>query len=121
MEEFILSCCSTADLTKEHFAKRNINYVCFHYFLDEKQYADDLGQSMAFADFYRAMSNGADTKTSQVNAEEFEEYFEGFLKEGKDILHICLSSGISGTLNSAHIAKDILQERYPEGYSFRQP
>lgn len=114
MSSYILSCCSTADLKKEHFERRNISYICFHYELDGKEYKDDLGQSMAFADFYRAMSNGAGTKTSQVNAEEFEEYFEGFLKEGKDILHICLSSGISGTLNSAHIAKDILQERYPE-------
>ena len=95
MEEFILSCCSTADLTKEHFAKRNINYVCFHYFLDEKQYADDLGQSMSPADFYEAMANGAETRTSQVNVAEYEEYFEQFLQEGSDILHLTLSSGIS--------------------------
>ena len=114
MEEFILSCCSTADLTKEHFAKRNINYVCFHYFLDEKQYADDLGQSMSPADFYEAMANGAETRTSQVNVAEYEEYFEQFLQEGRDILHLTLSSGISGVWNSANIAKDILQERYPE-------
>lgn len=114
MSSYVLSCCSTADLKKEHFEKRNISYICFHYELDGKEYKDDLGETMAFEDFYRAMSEGADTKTSQVNAEEFEEYFESFLKDGKDILHICLSSGISGTINSANIAKDILQERYPE-------
>ena len=114
MSGYVLSCCSTADLKKEHFEKRNISYICFHYELDGKEYKDDLGETMAFEDFYRAMSEGADTKTSQVNAEEFEEYFESFLKDGKDILHICLSSGISGTINSANIAKDILQERYPE-------
>lgn len=114
MSSYVLSCCSTADLKKEHFERRNISYICFHYELDGKEYRDDLGETMAFADFYRAMSEGADTKTSQVNAEEFEEYFESFLKEGKDILHICLSSGISGTINSANIAKDILQERYPD-------
>lgn len=114
MSSYVLSCCSTADLKKEHFEKRNISYICFHYELDGKEYKDDLGETMAFEDFYRAMSEGADTKTSQVNADEFEEYFESYLKEGKDILHICLSSGISGTINSANIAKDILQERYPE-------
>lgn len=69
---------------------------------------------MSFEDFYKAMADGGDTKTSQINATEFEEYFEQFLKEGKDILHVCLSSGISGVYNSANIAKDILQERYPE-------
>ena len=114
MENFILSCCSTADLTKEHFNKRDIQYICFHYELDGKQYLDDLGESMPFEDFYNAMQQGADTKTSQVNAAEFEEYFESFLQQGKDILHVCLSSGISGTYNSANIARNILQEKYPD-------
>ena len=114
MNDFILSCCSTADLTKEHFEGRNIHYICFHYELDGVSYQDDLGQSMTFEDFYAAMQNGADTKTSQVNAGEFEEYFEAFLQAGKDVLHICLSSGISGTYNSANIAKDILTEKYPD-------
>lgn len=114
MGEYVLSCCSTADLTKEHFEKRDIHYICFHYELDGKPYLDDLGQSMPFAQFYQAMVDGADTKTSQINAAEYEEYFEKFLAEGKDILHICLSSGISGTINSANIAKAVLEEKYPE-------
>lgn len=114
MNKYILSCCSTADLTKEHFTKRNIHYICFHYELDGKQYEDNLGMTMAFPDFYQAMADGAQTKTSQVNAEEFEEYFEGFLKEGFDILHLCLSSGLSGVFNSANIAKNTLLEKYPE-------
>lgn len=114
MQDFILSCCSTADLSKEHFEIRNINYICMHYYLDDVHYFDDLGQSIGFDDFYKAMQNGAETKTSQINAAEFEEYFEGFLKEGKDILHVSLSSGISGTFNSANIAKDMLLEKYPD-------
>jgi len=114
MQDFILSCCSTADLTKEHFEKRNINYICMHYYLDDVHYLDDLGQSMGFDEFYKAMQSGAETKTSQINAAEFEEYFEGFLKEGKDILHVSLSSGISGTFNSANIARDMLLEKYPD-------
>lgn len=112
--QYVISCCSTADLTEEHFQARKISYICFHYKLDGKEYPDDLGKSMPFDQFYKAMQDGADTKTSQVNADEFEEYFESFLKEGKDILHVCLSSGISGTINSAMIAKNILEERYPE-------
>lgn len=114
MSDYIISCCSTADLSAEHFKKRNIPYICFHYELDGKHYLDDLGQTMPFDEFYKAMENGADTKTSQVNADEFEAYFEPFLKEGKDILHVTLSSGISGTVNSALIAKDELAERYPD-------
>ena len=114
MGDYIISCCSTADLTEEHFRSRDIHYICFHYELDGKQYPDDLGKSMPFPEFYAAMANGAMTKTSQINAEEFEAYFEPFLKDGKDILHVCLSSGITGVVNSAMIAKTILEEKYPQ-------
>ena len=114
MSDYILSCCSTADLTEEHFLKRNISYICFHYELDGVQYMDDLGKTMPFDQFYAAMTNGADTKTSQINVDEFIEYFEPFLKEGKDILHLSLSSGISGVVNSAMIAKNTLEEEYPD-------
>ena len=60
------------------------------------------------------MTDGADTKTSQINVEEYCEYFEHFLQEGKDILHLTLSSGISGSVNSARIAQGMLREKYPE-------
>lgn len=114
MGNYIISCCSTADLEKEHFEKRDIHYICFHFELDGKQYTDDLGQSIPFDEFYRRMQEGASTKTSQINMEEFREYFEPFLKEGKDILHVTLSSGISGVFNSAKLAADELMEQYPE-------
>ncbi|MBQ7049412.1 MAG: DegV family protein [Firmicutes bacterium] len=114
MNDFILSCCSTADLTQEHFEGRNIHYICFHYYLDGKQYADDLGKSMPFDKFYQAMVDGAETKTSQINTEEFIEYFTPFLEAGKDILHLTLSSGITGVFNSANVARQILLEKYPD-------
>lgn len=114
MSDYILSCCSTADLSKEHFLQRDIHYICFHFELDGKSYMDDLGESIPFDQFYQAMADGADTKTSQINADEFEEYFEPFLKEGKDILHVTLSSGISGVVNSANVAKSNLEEKYPD-------
>lgn len=112
--DYVLSCCSTADLSKEHLDKRNIHYLCFHYYLDDVAYLDDLGQSMSFPDFYKALVDGAEPRTSQINAEEYKAYFESFLKEGKDVIHLTLSSGISGTINSALIAKEELEEEYPE-------
>ena len=114
MSEYILSCCSTADLSKEYFESRNIHYICFHYMLGDKSYPDDLGQSVPFDEFYARMAAGEMTKTSQVNVDEFAAYFEGFLKEGKDILHVSLSSGLSGSVNSARIAAEELAEKYPE-------
>lgn len=115
MSKYVISCCSTADLTKEQMEARGLHYICFHYELNGKEYADDLGQSMPFDLFYKEMAaEGATTKTSQVNAEEYEEYFESFLKEGYDVLHLTLSSGISGSINSANIAREELMERYPD-------
>ena len=114
MADFVLSCCSTADLSKEHLDKRQIKYVCFHFELDGKNYIDDLGQTMPLADFYKAMVDGAMTRTSQVNAEEYAEHFEKYLQQGKDILHVTLSSGISGSINSARIAADDLSDKYPD-------
>lgn len=114
MNEYILSCCSTADLTKEHFDERGIHYVCFHFAIDGKEYIDDLGATIPFDEFYKRIAEGADTRTSQVNISEYVDFFTPFLDEGKDIVHVCLSSGISGTINSARNAASILKERYPE-------
>ncbi len=114
MSDYILSCCSTADLTPEHFDSRDIHYVCFHFAIDGVEYTDDLGKSMSFEEFYGRMSKGADTRTSQVNISEYVSYFSEFLEKGLDIVHVCLSSGISGTINSARNAALIVKERYPE-------
>jgi DegV family protein with EDD domain len=114
MADYIISGCSIADISEEHFKARDIQYVCFHYELDGVQYRDDLGKTMPIEDFYKAMQNGADTKTSQVNAGEFVEYFRPFLEAGKDIIHVCISSGISGTVNAANVAKETLEQEYPD-------
>ncbi len=82
--------------------------------MDGVQYPDDLGRSIPFDRFYEAMTNGADTRTSQINVEEYSNYFEPFLKDGRDILHLTLSSGISGSINSAMVARDHLLEQYPD-------
>ncbi|MCL2695730.1 MAG: DegV family protein [Clostridiales bacterium] len=113
MQKYILSSCSTADLTEERFKARDIEYICFHYMLDGKTYPDDLGKTMPFDKFYKAMADGADTKTSQVNVDEFINYFTPFLEAGQDILHICFSSGLSGSCNSAMIAREELMQKYP--------
>ena len=114
MSDYILSCCSTADLTHEHFESRDIHYICFHFFLDGKEYPDDLGQSVPFDQFYDAMSKGADTRTAQVSIGEYVDYFTPFLEQGKDIVHVSLSSGLSGTVNAARNAALIVKERFPE-------
>lgn len=111
---YCLSCCSTADLTKEYFDKRGIRYVCFHFELGGEDYLDDMGQSVSPERLFSEMAAGADTKTSQVGVGEYIEHFSSILEDGNDLIHICLSSGISGSYNSACLAKAELEAKYPD-------
>ena len=52
--------------------------------------------------------------TAQVNPEQYRALFEPILAEGKDVLHLALSSGISGSVGSARIAAQTLSEKYPD-------
>ena len=114
MSEYKITCCSTADMPAAYFEERKIPYVCFHYRMDGVEYPDDLGKTMPFAEFYDRISKGAEPTTAQVNAQQYMDFFEPILKEGKDILHFTLSGGISGSVNSANIAKTQLEEKYPD-------
>jgi len=113
MSDYVLTCCTTADMPYEYFQKRNIPFVCFHYNMDGNEYPDDLGQTMPFEEFYGRISAGAMPTTSQVNVGQFISFFEPYLKDGKDILHITLSTGLSGVYNSACIAREELLLKYP--------
>jgi DegV family protein with EDD domain len=112
MSDFVITCCSTADLPLEYLKKRNIPFVCFHFNMNGNEYEDDLGQSMPFDSFYAEIAAGSMPTTSQVNVSQFIEFFEPYLKQGKDILHISLSSGLSGSYNSAVIAREQLLQKY---------
>ena len=114
MSEYKITCCSTADMPASYFEERNLPYVCFQYRMDGVEYPDDLGKTMPFAEFYDRISKGAEPTTAQVNAQQYMDFFEPILKEGKDILHFTLSGGISGSVNSANIAKTQMEEKYPE-------
>lgn len=114
MSNYILTCCSTADMPQEYFDKRDIPYVVFHYTLDGVEYPDDLGKTVPFDTFYKKITEGSMPTTSQVNVNQYVDFFEPLLKEGKDILHISFSSGLSGSCNSANIAREELLERYPD-------
>ena len=113
MYNYVLCCGSTADLSAARLKERDIEYIPFHFFLDGKEYTDDLGQTISYPDFYAAMARGAMTRTSQTNADEFERYFTPWLESGKDIVYVALSSGISGSYNSALLAQKTLQEKFP--------
>lgn len=114
MTNYQLTCSSTADLPAVYLERHGIPYSCYHFEMDGRQYPDDLGKTISFKEFYDRIDAGAMPVTSQVNVEEFVRFFEPILSAGTDIVHIEMSSAISGTFNSARIAREELLEKYPE-------
>lgn len=105
---------SACDLKREYIDKNNIGLLSLILNLEGKIIKDDLGKSLSYKDFYNKMREGATPTTSQVNAHDFEEEFVKHIKNGDSIIYISISSGLSGTFNSANIAKNNLLEEYPE-------
>ena len=111
---YIISCCTTTDMNKEHYEKFNEKYIGFHYSINGTPYTDDMGETMSMKEFYRHIRAGADTATSQVSVGEYVDYFRNLLSTGQDILHATLSSGISSTFQSASAAAEMLRPEFPD-------
>ena len=114
MENYILSCCSTMDLRKGWAEERGVNLIYAKFFLEGEEFRDDFYESISQDKLFERMLSGEKSQTTQVNTEEYIGSFRKYLEQGQDIFHICLSSGVSGTFNSCHIARDILLEEFPE-------
>ena len=118
MPGYVLSCCSTADVTRDWLEARDIKYLFFNYYLDGKVCKDDFGATNPPAQLYAKMRAGADAKPSQISAGDYMAHFEPYLAAGQDVVHVTLSSGISGTFNSACAARDQLAEKYPDRHVY---
>lgn len=112
MRDFVITVNSTVDLPREWLEERNVPVIPLKYTIDGETYTDMYGLSAK--EFFDKLREGHVSVTSQINPGEAEEMLEPFLKEGKDILHLGFSSGLSGTLNSMKIAGAELSEKYPE-------
>ena len=105
---------SACDLKREYIDKNNIGLLSLILNLEGQAIKDDLGESLSYKEFYNRMRQGATPTTSQVNAHDFEEEFTKHIKNGDSIIYISISASLSGTFNSANIAKNNLLEEYPE-------
>ncbi len=114
MNDYVIATCSTADISAEHLKSRNIEYIKFVFLTDGKENYDDLGQTIPYDKFYQMMRDGVETKTSQPNLDDFTAFFEPFLKQGKDVIFLNLSSGLSGAMTSAKLAQEEMKEKYPD-------
>ena len=112
MSDYIITVNSTVDTTREWLTERGVPYIPLKYTIDGQTYSDMEGLSSK--EFFDKLREGKMSTTSQINPDEAREALEPYLKEGKDILHLSFSSGLSGTCNSMKIAAEELQEEYPE-------
>lgn len=114
MTDYILSSESTIDLDPEFVRELDVSIINANYELNGQTYIDDFGQSLDMEEFYDNMRDGATPTTSRINTNEYIEYFRPLLEDGKDIIHLCLSSGMSSQYDSLLMAFEELKEEFPE-------
>lgn len=112
MSEYVISVNSTVDLPKEWLEERAVPVIPLKYTIDNETYDDMSG--LTSKEFFQKLREGKMAVTTQVNPEQAKEGLEKIVREGKDILHLAFSSGLSGTYNSMRIAAEELKEKYPE-------
>lgn len=115
MSEFVIVSDSSTDFTVDMVEETGVQLVPLRFVLEGNTYKnlpDNSEMDPHF--FYEKLRSGSVVTTSQANSEEFVEYFEPYLEKGTDILYIAFSSGLSGTYQSACIARDDLKEKYPD-------
>mgnify|MGYP001043994277 CR=1 len=113
MKKFKIITDSCCDLPTAYIKELDIPFVSLTYHYNNIERLDDFGTSYSLENFYEDIRNGEMPKTSQPSTQSFYDEFKKVLDEGNDILYIGASSGLSGTVNSANIAKNMLQEDYP--------
>ncbi|MEG1869097.1 MAG: DegV family protein [Clostridiales bacterium] len=112
--EYVLITDSTVDLGYEYMEKNNVPFLTLCYIVGEKEYLYDMEKTTDIHKFYENMREGKEMAvTTQINTEEYKEYFKKYLNEGKDIIYLCFSSGLSGSFNSALNAEKELKQQYP--------
>jgi DegV family protein with EDD domain len=106
---------STADLPVELVEELGIHVVPMSFEMNDQSYMHySDAREMSIKEFYDHIRQGKTSKTTLINYATYMEIFEPILKEGKDILYIAFSSGLSGTYNNSQIVIQELLEAYPE-------
>ena len=104
---------SSCDLGINFIEENNIELIPLLLNLDGEIIKDDLGKSLGYREFYEKLRAGSMPSTSQINIYTFEEKFKELLDEGYEILYIGLSSALSGTFNSANMARNNILDENP--------
>ncbi len=113
-KNFVITTESNSELPFSWEDRTGVRVLRMPYIINGVELTYDLGRETDIPAFYEKMRNGANVVTALRNQNEIIEYFEPFLKQGKDILHIAFSSALSGTFHNEVAAAAELKEKYPE-------
>ncbi len=115
MRDYVLVCDSTADIPIDVVKELGVKIIPFSYSIADEPFNYYLDERDGdIKDFYDKLRDGAMPVTSQVNPNLYKEYFREVLEEGKDILYLCFTSGLSGSYQSAILGADMALEKYPD-------
>ena len=115
MGEYVILTDSSADLTAELVAELGVEVIPLSFTMEDKTYFNyPDNRDIDPADFYARLRGGAMATTAAVNVADYTEAIEPILKEGKDVLVLAFSSGLSATYQSSVIAVNELKEKFPE-------
>lgn len=113
--KYQLSCESAVDMPYSYIAGRDISVIFYTYVIDGVEYEDNMERDPdALPEFYEKLAKGALPSTAQINRLRYQDYFESLLKQGKDVLHITLGTGMTPSYNNAVEAANDLKEKYPD-------
>ncbi|HEM6404022.1 TPA: DegV family protein [Streptococcus suis] len=105
---------STSDLPISWVQENDVTVLGLTINLDGVTYETVGENRLTSADLLEKMETGGLPTTSQVNVGQFEEVFEAAAKEGQEVLYLAFSAALSGTYQSAVIARDMVMDQYPE-------
>ena len=109
MKKFAILLDSTCDMSKELLERFDIDYVKMGVTFNDNTYPASLTwDDFTPEEFYNIMKSGVRVFTNQINEPEFIEVFNKILADGKDILYIACSSGLSGSVKAAQLAAEKL-------------
>ena len=115
MNDYIFATDVSTDITPELAAKYDLHFVPMSYMVgEEENVCTTLEKDEKLKYFYDAQRQGKETHTSQITPTRYVEYFSTFLAKGIDVIYVCLSSGLSNTCSSAMVAKNELDDKYPD-------
>ena len=105
---------TSGNLPNEQVQKADLKVIAFPYFINGKEYTCLDSDKFCGEAFYAQIKDGMKVTTSQISPQQYSDFFEPWLQQGQDVVFVCMSSGISGSCNSARIGAQMLLEQYPE-------